>query len=112
MANEAGLVQCLSNLIGNSIKFVAPGVTPRVEIWAETHGSRVRLYVRDNGIGIEPEAHEKIFNIFYQLDRNYEGTGIGLSVVRKAAERMGGSVGLRSELNRGSTFHLELALAN
>ena len=112
MANEAGLVQCLSNLIGNAIKFVAPGVTPRVEIWAETHADRLRLFVRDNGIGIEPDAHEKIFNIFYQLDRKYEGTGIGLSVVRKAAERMGGSVGLKSEINRGSTFHLEFALAN
>jgi PAS domain S-box-containing protein len=110
IANEAGLVQCLSNLIGNAIKFVPPGVTPHVKIWAETHGDRVRLFVRDNGIGIEPESHQKIFNIFYQLDRKYEGTGIGLSVVRKAAERMGGSVGLKSALNRGSTFHLEFAL--
>jgi signal transduction histidine kinase len=71
----------------------------------------VRLNVRDNGIGIEPEAHEKIFHIFYQLDRAYEGTGIGLSVVRKAAERMGGTVGLKSALNRGSTFYLELNAA-
>ena len=112
VANEAGLVQCLSNLIGNAIKFVPRGVTPHVEIWGEKHGNRARLFVRDNGIGIEPEAHEKIFNIFYQLDRNYEGTGIGLSVVRKAAERMGGSVSLKSELNRGSTFFLEFALAD
>jgi signal transduction histidine kinase len=67
--------------------------------------------VRDNGIGIEPEAHEKIFHMFHQLDRSFEGTGIGLAVVRKAAERMGGNVGLKSELNRGSTFHLELNLA-
>jgi PAS domain S-box-containing protein len=111
LGNEAALIQCLSNLIGNAIKFVVPGVVPAVKIWAETHGTRVRLYVQDNGIGIEPDAHEKIFHIFYQLDRKFEGTGIGLSVVRKAAERMGGSVGLKSELNRGSTFHLELALA-
>ena len=111
IANEAGLVQCLSNLIGNAIKFVAPGVTPEIRIWAEQHGDRVRLFVRDNGIGIEPDAHDKIFRIFYQLDRRYEGTGIGLSVVRRAAERMGGSVGLKSELERGSTFHLEFAAA-
>jgi signal transduction histidine kinase len=111
MGNAAALIQCLSNLIGNAIKFVAPGTVPQIEIWGETQGGRVRLYVRDNGIGIEPEAHEKIFHIFYQLDRTYEGTGIGLSVVRKAAERMGGAVGLKSELNRGSTFHLELNLA-
>src|SRR4051812_20552913 len=111
MGNPAALTRCVSNLIGNGIKFVREGVTPRVEIWAESTGDRVRLFVRDNGIGIEPEAHDKIFRIFYQLDRSYEGTGIGLSIVRKAAERMGGSVGLTSELNRGSTFHLELALA-
>jgi PAS domain S-box-containing protein len=111
MANEAALIQCLSNLIGNAIKFVAPGTLPQVEIWAKSIGNRTRIYVRDNGIGIEPEAHEKIFHMFHQLDRSYEGTGIGLSVVRKAAERMGGSVGLKSELNRGSTFHLELNLA-
>jgi len=112
MGNEAALIQCLSNLIGNAIKFVAPDVVPRVRVWAETRENGVRLYVRDNGIGIEPDAHEKIFRIFYQLDRSYDGTGIGLSVVRKAAERMGGSVGLKSELNRGSTFHLDLAVAS
>lgn len=111
MGNEASLTQCLSNLIGNALKFVPPGTVPRIEVWAEKSGKRVRLLVRDNGIGIEPEAHEKIFRIFYQLDRSFEGTGIGLAVVRKAAERMGGSVGVKSAPNRGSTFHLDLAPA-
>jgi signal transduction histidine kinase len=111
LANEAALTQCFSNLIGNAIKFVRPGEIPRVQIWAETRGDRVRVFVRDNGIGIEKEAHEKIFHIFYQLNRSFDGTGIGLSIVRKAAERMGGSVGLESEPGRGSTFHLELNLA-
>ena len=111
VGNEASLTQCLANLIGNAIKFVAPGVTPHVEIWSEVHGDRVRLYVRDNGIGIEPDAHEKIFHIFYQLDRTYPGTGIGLAVVRKAAERMGGRIGLESTPGRGSTFHLDLPKA-
>lgn len=111
IANEASLTQCLSNLVGNAIKFVAPGVTPRVEIWTETLGGRVRVYVRDNGIGIEPDAHEKIFHIFYQLDRSYEGTGIGLAVVRKAAERMGGRIGLASAPGQGTTFHLDLPAA-
>jgi len=109
IGNEAALTQCLANLVGNAIKFVAPGVTPHVEVWTEVHGDRVRLFVRDNGIGIEPEAHEKIFHIFYQLDRSYEGTGIGLAVVRKAAERMGGTIGLASTPGQGSTFHLDLA---
>ena len=111
MANEAALTQCLSNLLGNAVKFVSPGITPHVRIWAEVRDGRARVLVRDNGIGIEQDAHEKIFHIFQQLDRSYEGTGIGLSIVRKAAERMGGSVGVHSRLGRGSTFHLELNLA-
>ena len=111
LGNEAALTQCFSNLIGNALKFIPRGVTPRVKIWAERAGERARVFVKDNGIGIEKDAHEKIFRIFYQLDRSFEGTGIGLSVVRKAAERMGGSVGLASEPGQGSTFHLELAVA-
>ena len=108
LGNEAALTQCFSNLIGNAVKFVAPGVVPRIRIWAEPHGPRLRVFVRDNGIGIEPSAHEKIFAIFYQLDRDYDGTGIGLSIVRKAVERMGGHAGVASELGQGSTFYLEL----
>ena len=80
--------------------------------WAETHDGRVRLFFKDNGIGIQKEAHEKIFEIFQRLDHKYEGTGIGLALVKKAAERIGGSVGLLSEPGQGSTFWLELAGAN
>ena len=111
LGNKASLTQCLANLIGNAIKFVAPGVTPHVQVWSEMQGDSVRLFVRDNGIRIEPDAHEKIFHIFYQLDRSYPGTGIGPAVVRKAAERMGGRIGLESTPGVGSTFHLELARA-
>ena len=107
--NESALTQCVSNLLGNAVKFVAPGVIPRVRIWAETRDGRVRLFFKDNGIGIEMEAHEKIFRIFERLDRAYEGTGIGLAIVKKAAERMGGSVGIESAPGQGSTFWLDLA---
>ncbi|HKX60544.1 MAG TPA: ATP-binding protein, partial [Verrucomicrobiae bacterium] len=62
-------------------------------------------------IGIEKSAHEKIFQIFYRLQNKYEGTGIGLAIVRKASERMGGTVGLESEPGQGSTFWLELQAA-
>jgi PAS domain S-box-containing protein len=111
-ANEAGLTQCVSNLLNNAVKFVAPGTTPRIRIWTETRHGRVRVLFKDNGIGIERSAHEKIFQIFYRLDTKYEGTGIGLAIVKKAVERMGGTVGLESERGQGSTFWLELKSAN
>jgi PAS domain S-box-containing protein len=107
-ANEAALTQCISNLLGNAVKFIAPGVTPHVRVWGETVGHRVRLHFQDNGIGIEREAHEKIFQMFQRLSKRYEGTGIGLTIVKKAIEKMGGTVGLESEPGKGSTFSLEL----
>ena len=112
MANEALLTQCISNLLGNAVKFVVPGATPRVRVWAEMRDSRVRLFFQDNGIGIEKEEHEKIFEIFQQLNKSYEGTGIGLAIVKKAIARMGGRVGLESEPGQGSTFWLELTPAD
>jgi PAS domain S-box-containing protein len=110
-ANEATLTQCVSNLLGNAVKFVAPGVSPHVRVWAEARGERVRLFFTDNGIGIPASAHERIFQIFQRIDNTYEGTGIGLAIVKKAAERMGGTVGLESEPGKGSTFWIELARA-
>jgi PAS domain S-box-containing protein len=111
-ANEAALTQCISNLLGNAVKFVAPGVTPCVRVWAETRGDRVRLLFKDNGIGIEKDAHERIFQMFQRLSKRYEGTGIGLTIVKKAIGKMGGNVGLESEPGKGSTFWLELNLAS
>jgi len=112
MANEALLTQCISNLLGNAVKFVVPGATPRVRVWAEMRDSRVRLFFQDNGIGIEKEEHEKIFEIFQQLNKSYEGTGIGLAIVKKAIARMGGKVGLESQPGQGSTFWLDLTPAD
>jgi len=112
LANEAALTQCISNLLGNAVKFVAPGVTPQVRVWAETNELRLRLLFQDNGIGIEKVAHKKIFQIFQRLSKSYEGTGIGLAIVERAVRRMGGSVDLESEPGKGSTFWLELALAS
>jgi signal transduction histidine kinase len=108
----AVLTQCVSNLLGNAIKFVEPGVIPTVRIWSQNMADgKVRLFLRDNGVGIEREEHEKIFGIFQRVSKSYEGTGIGLSIVKKGAERMGGGVGLQSELGKGSTFWLDLAPA-
>jgi PAS domain S-box-containing protein len=111
LGNEAALTQCLSNLLGNAVKFVAPGVTPSIRIWAETQGGNVTLNIKDNGIGIPKEFQETIFGIFRRLHPDYEGTGIGLSIVKKAVERMGGSISVRSEPGHGSTFLLTLKQA-
>lgn len=109
MGNVAALTQCFSNLLGNAIKFVKPGVTPTIRIWAERSGvSKVKLYFQDNGIGIANEHQVRIFAMFQKLSTTYEGTGIGLAIVKKAVERMGGAVGVVSEPDKGSTFWLEL----
>jgi signal transduction histidine kinase len=111
LGNEAVLTQIFSNLLGNAVKFVAEGVKPQVKVWAETRGEAARLLVRDNGIGIPADQYDKIFGIFQQANKNYEGTGIGLAIVKKGAERLGGRVGLVSEPGEGSTFWVELKLA-
>jgi PAS domain S-box-containing protein len=107
---EAILTQCVSNLLNNAVKFVSPGVLPRVRIWAEPvlPGSMVRINFKDNGVGVNPELHERIFGIFQRVSNSYEGTGIGLAIVKKSVERIGGKVGIESELGKGSTFWLEL----
>lgn len=112
--HEASLTQCLTNLLANAVKFVARDVKPRVIVSSESRGEGVRLWIEDNGIGIEPSAQTKLFEMFYRInsDRDYDGTGLGLAIVRKAAERMGGTVGVESELGRGSRFWLELPKAD
>lgn len=104
------LKQILSNLIANSLKFLAPGRKPRIRILTTQKDGLVRLWVEDNGIGISAEHHEKIFGLFQRLHdaRTYPGTGIGLALVRKGAERMGGHAGVESEPGQGSRFWVDL----
>ena len=111
--NEAFLTQCISNLLSNAVKFVKPGDHPHVRVWAEELKQAIRLWFEDNGIGIAPENQRRIFGIFQRMHshKEYEGTGIGLAIVKKAAERMGGRVGLESSLGHGSRFWLELPRA-
>ncbi len=70
-----------------------------------------RIWVEDNGIGISQSQQRRLFGIFQKLDNQYEGTGIGLAIVKKAAQRMGGRVGVESEPGKGSRFWIELPLA-
>jgi signal transduction histidine kinase len=110
LGNEASLTQCISNLIGNAVKFVKPGETPHVRVYPGQLNGAVQICFEDNGIGIAPENHQRIFNIFERIhhDREYEGTGIGLSIVKKTVERMGGDVGVESAPGRGSKFWIKL----
>ena len=104
------VVQIITNLISNAIKYVGPRTKPRVTIWAESKKGEVRLYVQDNGIGIEPKHQERIFKIFERLHgmEHYSGTGIGLGLVKKGVLRMGGGVGVESKPKKGSKFWIEL----
>jgi PAS domain S-box-containing protein len=113
LGNAAALTQVFSNLLGNAAKFVTKGVHPKIAVYAETFDGRVRFWVEDNGIGIEAEAQKRLFKIFQRVQRPelYEGTGIGLAIVRKAVERMGGRVGVESQVNKGSKFWVELERA-
>ncbi|MCK5561529.1 MAG: PAS domain S-box protein [Thermoplasmata archaeon] len=104
------LIKIISNLIINAMTFVDSGVKPKIRIWSENHNGWVRLYIEDNGIGIAPEYHEKIFRIFERLHgiETYPGTGIGLAIVRKGIERMDGKVGLESAEGKGSRFWIDV----
>ncbi len=97
LAHEATLSQVLVNLTSNALKFVGPGVIPVVRLRAEERAEFVRVWVEDNGIGIAPDYQAQIFGVFTRLNaEKYPGTGIGLAIVQKGVERMGGRVGVES----------------
>jgi signal transduction histidine kinase len=107
------LKQALTNLIANSLKFVKIGTPPLIKISAHKERGWVELNVEDNGIGIPEEFHKKIFGLFHRLHeyRDYPGTGIGLAIVQKSVERMGGRVTLSSAAGKGTTFSIRLRAA-
>jgi two-component system, sensor histidine kinase and response regulator len=122
MANPSSLHLVVVNLLSNALKFVAPGTKPIVRIWSEVlpaheknsreqpNGRFVRVWVQDNGIGIPAEYADKVFGVFERLhtSKHYPGTGIGLAIVKKAVERMGGQVGVASDPGKGSRFWVDL----
>lgn len=109
-ANAPALRQALGNLLDNATKFVPPGRAPVARVRRDEHGTVLRLWVEDNGIGIAPEYRAKVFGVFERLSPRDEvpGTGIGLAIVKRALERMGGRVGVESEPGKGSSFYLDL----
>jgi signal transduction histidine kinase len=108
---EATLLnQILTNLIGNALAYHRPGVPPRIVLACREEADHVLLSVADNGIGIPAEHHERIFNVFQRLhsDDEYPGTGIGLAIVKKAVDLLGGRVWVESVVGQGSTFWVKL----
>ncbi len=112
LGDHAQLTQLYQNLIGNAIKFRGDE-TPRIDLGAERAGEAWRLSVADNGIGIAPEQHERVFVLFQRLHARdeYPGTGIGLAVCRRIVERHGGKLRVQSEEGAGATFGFSLPAA-
>jgi PAS domain S-box-containing protein len=108
--DREGLSVVLRNLLENACKFTRETPAPRVEIGAETRSTGVLLWVKDNGIGFDERYHDQIFLLFQRLHRGeqYRGTGIGLALARKAAQRMNGKLWARSTPGEGAVFFLEL----
>lgn len=109
LTDRTKVTQILSNLISNSIKFTNEGF---VEFGCVLKGNSLEFFVKDSGIGIEPEFHEKIFERFRQADRSinrlYGGTGLGLAISKAFVDLLGGKIWLNSEPNKGSVFYFTI----
>ena len=114
LGNEAALSQCFSALLDNAVKFRnrenVLNVRVGSQITADAEG-KVRVYVEDNGMGIPMKVQTKLFGMFQRHNPGYSGTGMGLAIVRKLAEKMGGRVSVESQEGKGSRFWLELQRA-
>ena len=110
LADASGFTQALRNYLDNAIKFTGKVPAPRIEVGSKEDAESCLLWVRDNGIGFDMEHHEQIFDIFQRLNgaADYPGTGIGLAIVRKAMDRMGGRAWAESKPGAGATFYLEI----
>ena len=97
--------QVMANLVSNAIKYLSDSPQPVIEIGAKDGGGMVECYVKDNGIGIDPAYHEKVFEIFQRLkETDAEGTGVGLAIVKKIVEGAGGRIWIESAKGQGATF--------
>jgi signal transduction histidine kinase len=110
LGHGPSLTQCVTNLLQNALKFVPAGREPRVRVFSERRDGRLRLSIQDNGVGIDPTHHKRIFGIFERAAPvAVPGTGIGLAIAKKAVERMGGTIGVDSSPGAGARFWIELA---
>ncbi len=107
------LLEVLQNLIDNAVKFAGDRSRPRIEVGTRRDGEDTVLFVRDNGVGIDPRYHDKVFDLFERLDPGIEGTGVGLALVRRIVEVHGGRIWIESEgEGRGSTFCFTLPVSS
>jgi signal transduction histidine kinase len=108
-ADRTQIAQIFQNLIGNAIKFRREGTLPKVCVAAREVDGAWEFEVSDNGIGIEPQYFERIFQIFQRLHgAQFKGTGIGLAICKKIVERHGGTIWVESELGHGTSFHFRI----
>jgi PAS domain S-box-containing protein len=110
LADRDGFAQAFRNLLDNALRFTAQSPEPRIDVGGTAEPGTYTLWVRDNGISFDMGYHDRIFEIFQRLHRQdeYPGTGIGLALVRKAMQRMGGRVWAESRPGSGATFYLEV----
>jgi signal transduction histidine kinase len=106
------IVEVLVNLIENSVKYMGSQPNPEIEIGQRIDGMDRIFFVRDNGIGIDPSQHDKVFELFYKLDKRSEGSGAGLAIVKRIIEVHGGRIWVESELGKGCTMCFTLPLDN
>ena len=110
VADPNGLTQSLRNYVDNAVKFTRQVSHPQIEVGSKELTEKVLVWVRDNGVGFDMKYHDRIFDIFQRLNpsEQYPGTGVGLAIVRKAMERMGGKAWAQSKPGKGATFYLEI----
>jgi signal transduction histidine kinase len=104
------MTEVMINLLSNAVKFMGPRQSPKIEVGYEERPDYYRFFVRDNGVGIEPVYHQKIFEPFQRLVEvnGAEGTGLGLAIVKKIVEAHGGAVWVESQKSQGSTFYFTI----
>lgn len=102
------IVQVVQNLVTNAVKFMGNQISPVIEIGVEFKNGAYAMFVRDNGMGIDPIHHDRIFGLFDKLDKSTEGSGLGLGIVKRIIEVHGGKIWVESELGKGASFYFTL----